>query len=131
MAKAHRKAGRCIQIHSSLAPDRLAGLCKQAGQQGKLQIDAVEQGRIAFSVRGRITDRIHLMSFEIRLTANDGRQVLTSRITHYKTRQKKLFVLIPVEPKRMIGLPSYEKFMQRLGDLVRSTDPQATIEITG
>jgi hypothetical protein len=131
VAKSHKKAGRMIQVSSTLAADQLASLCKEAADRCKLQLDEVDQGLLVFSVRGAITSKIHLMTFEVQLSSGDGGQTMTSRIRHYKTTQQRLFYFVPIAPRRMLGLSAYEKFMRNFGELTRQADPHASVTIAG
>lgn len=132
MAKPHKKAARAIEVMSSLPPDELAGLCKDAADQCKIRLDQAKQGQLVFSVRAPLSPtKKRLMVFEVRLTALDDGHALRSRITSYRTLQSKFLLLVPMGPKRMVGLATYEKFMQRFGELARHADPQADILITG
>lgn len=130
MAKLHKQAGRAIRVASSLPAERLASLCKNAADECKLQLDEVTAGQLLFSIRG-VTARVHVMSIEVRRSSDGGAQVLTSRIRHYKTRQRKLLGLVPLEPPQLLGLKTYERFTRRFGELVRDADPHATVAITG
>lgn len=131
MARPHKKAGRAIQIESALSPDELARLCKDAADHCKIQLDDAKQGVLSFSVRSALTSKVHLMSFDVRLAAEKDRNVMRSRIRHYKTRQEKLMYLVPLGPKRMLGLSSYEKFMERFAALARDADANAAAAIVG
>jgi hypothetical protein len=129
VARPHKKAGRAIQVTSTLPAEQLAAICKDAADQSKLRLDQANPGQLVFSVRGAISSKIHLMTIEVRLASSDGAQVMTSRILRYKTNQS-TFLLIPTGPKRMMALSVYEKFMQRFAELSRHADPQATVAIT-
>jgi hypothetical protein len=116
VAKPHKHIGRAIRVASALPAERLASLCKEAADQCKLQLDEATPGRLVFSIRG-ITARIHIMSIEVLLSGHEGAQVMTSRIRRYKTRQQKFLGLVPLEPQQLLGLKTYERFIQRFGEL--------------
>lgn len=131
MAKPHKQAGRAVRLASKLPADQLAAICKQAADECKLQLDEAAAGRLAFSVRGSLA-RFQVMGVEVQLSnGGDGTQVMTSRIRSYKTRQQKLLGLLPLEPRRLLGISTYERFMQRFGELTVAADPAATVAISG
>ena len=85
-----------------------------------------------FSVRGLVRpEKNRLMIFEVRLSGRGDKQVMRSRIKSYRTSQAKYLGLIPMEPRKLVGLPSYDKFIQRFGELVRHADSSASVTVTG
>lgn len=132
MATPHKKAERTVEIVSDLPADQLAAICKEAADQCKLQLDKATPGQLVFSFRSLILpSKNYLLVFEVRLSHQDDRHVMRSGILRYKTRQQKFLAIIPTEPKRLVGLSGYEKFMRRFGELVRQADAQADVSITG
>jgi hypothetical protein len=128
----HKRAGAAISVETTLTSEQLATICKDAADQTKARLEDVKPGELTFSFRAPLApERIHLMTFKVRLSqSGTGRHRLVSRITHYKTKQSKAF-LIPLEPRRMSALNLYERFMGRLADLARHADPDAQITIAG
>lgn len=132
MAGRHRRADAAITITTALPSEQLATLCKDAADQSKARLDDAKPGELTFSFRGAVApERIHLMTFKVKLVETDGKRRLVSRISHYKTRQSKFLLLIPAGPKRMLALSGYERFMARLGDLASQADPDSTVAIEG
>lgn len=132
MAKPHKNAGRTIEAVSVLSADQLADICKDAADQCKIRLEAAKSGQLVFSVRGLVRpEKNRLMIFEVRLSGNGDKQVMRSRITSYRTSQQKYLGLIPMEPRRLVGLPSYDKFIARFGELARHADPAAAVTVTG
>lgn len=141
MAKSHKHADDAIAVTSTLPPDRLAELCKQAADQSRgsirrgahqIRLEHADPGCLVFSVRDRqIGGRMEYLSFEVTLAQHDGQQRMTSRIKTYKTQQPTMAGFIPAGPKSLVGLHTYREFMQRFGDLVKDADPAATATVTG
>jgi hypothetical protein len=134
MAKPHKKVGRSIQVASTLPAAELADLCKQAAQQSSelVRLEEAKPGMLVFTVRSRLLrGQTQFMTFEVRLASQDGKRTMTSRILRYKIRQQKLLYLVPLEPAHMLGLTSYEQFMERFGELARGADPEASVAVTG
>lgn len=131
MAKPHKNALRAIDVVSALPADELADICKAAAEQCKIRLEADKPGQLVFSVRGLVRpEKNRLMIFEVRLSGHGDKQVMRSRIKSYRTSQAKYLGLIPMEPRKLVGLSVYDKFMERLGELVRHADPGATMVIT-
>jgi hypothetical protein len=131
LAKAHKNAGRAIEVVSTLPADQLADICKDAAEQCKIRLDEAKSGQLVFSIRGLVRpSKNRLMVFEVRLSSNGGRQVMRSHIMSYRTSQQKVLFFIPMEPRKLVGLSVYDKFMERLGELARHADPGATTAVT-
>jgi hypothetical protein len=132
VATPHKNALRAIEVVSALPADQLAAICKDAADQCKIRLEAAKSGQLVFSVRGLVRpEKNRLMIFEVRLSGNGDKQVMRSRIKSYRTRQAKYLGLIPMEPRKLVGLPSYDKFIESFGELVRHADPEASATVTG
>lgn len=132
MAKPHKYAGRAIEVVSALPADQLADICKDAADQCKIRLDDAKSGQLVFSVRGLVRpEKNRLMIFEVLLSGNGDKQVMTSRIMSYRTSQQKVLFLIPMEPRKLVGLSIYDKFMERFGELARHADPAASVTVMG
>jgi hypothetical protein len=131
LARPHKHAGAHIELTSELPPDRLAELCKQAGQQFnriECRLEEVMPGRLVFTIRGGLSKRMQSMTFQVLNEIRDGRSHLPSRISHYKTKQD-TFMFIPVGPKQMLGLKAYRTYMHNLEALVKDADPTASVSV--
>ena len=132
MAKPHKNAGRAIEVVSALPADQLVSICKDAADQCKIRLDDAKPGKLVFSVRGLVRpSKNKLMIFEVRLSGNGDKQVMTSRIMSYRTSQQKFLFFIPMEPRKLVGLSVYDKFIERFGELSRHADPAASVAVTG
>lgn len=98
--------------------------------QGKMPMESAKDGRLVFSIRSLTSFKRRLMVFEVRLSAQGDRQALRTRIVSFRTSQTAWLGLVPFGPKQLVGLPSYEKFMQRCEGLIREADPAATVVVT-
>ena len=113
MVHPHKHAGRGIEVVSGLPVKRLANLCKEAADQCQIRLDEIKPGQMVFSVRSRLfPNKNRLMVFVVELSKDDERLVMRSRVVSYKARQRKFLLLIPMEPKRMLGLDGYELFLR-------------------
>ncbi len=131
MATPHKNALRAIEVVSALPADGLADICKAAAEQCKIRLEADSSGQLVFSVRGLVRpEKNRLMIFEVRLSGDGDKRVMRSRIKSYRTSQAKYLGLIPMEPRKLVGLPSYDKFMERLGELARHADSSANVTVT-
>ena len=132
MATPHKNALRSIEVISALPADQLAAICKDAAEECKIRLEAAKAGQLVFSVRGLVRpEKNRLMIFEVRLSGKGDKQVMRSRIKSYRTSQAKYLGLIPMEPRKLVGLPSYDKFIERFGELARHVDPAAAVTVTG
>lgn len=132
MAKPHGKAARSVEVVSSSSADQLASLAKQAADETRLRLDQVAEGRLVFSVRPPIfAAKRRLLVFELRLSQRGDAWVMRSRITSYRTSQMKFMGLIPIGPRHLVGLPAYERFLRRFGELVEAADASAAVSVTG
>ncbi len=130
MAKPHKNAGRSIEVVSGLPVEQLVNLCQDAAAQCKLRREGVKPGQLVFSVRGLVRpEKNKLMTFEVRLSSNGDKLTMKSRIVSYKTSQTKYLGLIPMEPRKLVGLPSYDNFMRRFEELILHSDPRAKVTI--
>jgi hypothetical protein len=131
VARPHKNAGRAIEVTSALPADQLAAICKDAADQCKIRLDAAKPGQLIFSVRGLVRpSKNRMMIFEVRLSGNGDKQVMRSRIMSYRTSQQRALFLIPMEPRKLVGLAAYDKFMERFGELTRHADPSASVTVT-
>jgi hypothetical protein len=127
----HKSALRAIEVVSALPADQLVAICKDAADQCKIRLEAENSGQLVFSIRGLVRpEKNRLMIFEVRLSGNGDQQVMRSRIKSYRTSQAKYLGLIPMEPRKLVGLSVYDKFIERLGELVRSADSSARVTVT-
>ncbi len=130
MPKAHKHALRSIEAVSALPVDELAAMCKQVADECKMRLEADKPGQMVFSIRSMIRpDKNRLMIFEVRLGGKGDRHVLRSRITKYKVSQTKYLGLIPLGPRRLVGLPAYDNFIKQLHVLIWRADPMAEVEV--
>lgn len=132
MARPHKNALRAIEVVSTLPADQLAAICKDAAEQCKIRLDGTKSGRLVFSVRGMVRpSKNRLMIFEVRSSGNGDTQIMRSRILSYRTSQQKFLFFIPMEPRKLVGLSVYDKFMERFRELARHADPEASVTVTG
>jgi hypothetical protein len=134
VAKPHKYAGRSIEVASALPADKLASLCKEAADQSKLRLDSAQPGELVFSIRAALFPERRLMSIAVRLSTDGDKQVMRTHITNYRTTQRRTYVLfvipVPTEPKQLVGIKTYEKFLHRFGELVLHIDPEADISFS-
>jgi hypothetical protein len=131
MAKRHKHAGRGIEVVSQLPVESLVKLCKEAAEQCKVRLDGVKPGQMVFSVRSKLfPDKNRLMVFAVELAQDGEHLTMRSRIVSYKARQRKFLALIPMEPKQMLGLDGYDRFLQRFDELVCEGDTGVEVVIT-
>jgi hypothetical protein len=131
VAQRHKHAGRGIEVVSDLPVERMVNLCKQAADQCLVRLDEIRPGQMIFSVRSRLRpDKNRLMAFVVELSLDGAQVVMRSRIISYKTRQRKLLLLIPMESKTMLGLDGYERFMRCFGELVGEGDLEAVVRMS-
>jgi hypothetical protein len=132
VATPHKNALRSIEIVSTLPADQLVDICKDAADQCKIRLEDAKPDQLVFSVRGLVRpEKNRLMIFEIRLSGKDDKQILRSRITSYRTSQQKFLIFIPMEPRKLVGLPSYDKFIERFGELAHHADSEVSVAVTG
>jgi hypothetical protein len=132
MARPHSKAARSVEVVSSSSAEQLANLAKQAADETRLHLDQVAEGRLVFSVRPPLFPaKRRLLVCELRLSQRDDAWVMRSRITSYRTSQMKFMGLIPIGPRHLVGLATYERFMRRFGELVAAADAGAAVSVTG
>jgi hypothetical protein len=132
MAKSHKDAGRSIEVVSGLSAEQLVNLCQEAASQCKIRREAVKSGVMVFSVRAMLKPETNrLMVFEVRLSRDGDGFMMKSQIVSYKTVQSKYLGLIPLGPRRLVGLQVYDKFLQRFEELVCHLDSEARVSVEG
>jgi hypothetical protein len=132
MAHRHKHAGRGIEVVSDMPVERMANLCKQAADQCQVRLDEIRPGQMIFSVRSRLfPDKNRLLAFVVELSLDGVQVVMRSRIISYKTRQRKLLLLIPLEPRQMLGLDGYDRFLHRFDELLREGISEVGVCIVG
>ncbi len=124
MAASHKKSGAYHEIRSSLPPARIAAIAKQvADNGGGARFEGADGGDVHFSIRGLIK-AFEVMTFVMRISADQSGTVARTSIRNFKTSQEK-FMLIPVSPKSLEGFSAYKKFGTRVAEAVRAEDPAA------
>lgn len=95
------------------AADRAAASAKSMDYRVKL-LDSNDDEGIMYAVKVVFGRKILTFSVDIDEPGTDGRRQVTTQIHNYTTSQQKLFALIPVGPKNVVGLRNYRKFMANL-----------------
>jgi hypothetical protein len=93
-----------------------------------VRIDQVNPGALSLSVRGPGGSPVQLtFVLEAAPHGEDGLTALRTRITSYRTIQDTMYGIIPAGPRRMAGLPNYQKFLAAFCASLRAADPAAVI----
>ena len=138
MAAKHKFARSSIQITSCLPADRVAEISLRVGESTKknglaathrVRFEGANEGRTNFSIRA-LGDVIEFMTFHVSITEADGRATVSSHIDSFKTKQEKLFMLIPLGPKEMISYKTYRLFMENLKSAVAAADANSRAVLT-
>jgi hypothetical protein len=133
----HKFSGAHVAISTSLAAEQAASLAKTVGESTKgdlriglnhVRFEGAQAGRLNFSIRGP-KDISELMSFHLTIESTPNSTAIRTRIDGFKTRQEKLFYLIPFGPKKLLGYKTYRRFMENLTSGVTSLDSRATITL--
>ncbi len=139
MAKPHQDSGLAMVATTKLDDSAIAELAAQAADAARtslgwktawatVQIDQVKPGALSLSVRGPGGSPVQLVFvLEAAPDAADGLTTLCTRITSYRTIQDTLYGIIPAGPKRMAGLPNYQKFLTTFCASLRAADPAAVV----
>ena len=139
MARPHKDAGLAMEATTRLDDAAIAELTGQAADAARtnlgwrtswstVRIDQVNPGTLSLSVRGPGGSPVQLVFvLEAAPYGDDGLTALRTRITSYRTAQDTMYGIIPAGPKRMVGLPNYQKFVSAFCDSLRAADPAAVI----
>jgi len=138
MAATHKFSGSSIQIATSLSADRVAEISKQVGESTKgnfkigmnhVRFEGASEGRVNFSIRA-LGDLMEFMTFHVSITDADGGAEASSHIDRFKTKQQKLFVLIPFGRKRMLSYNTYRLFMENMKVAIAAADTKSRVVLT-
>jgi hypothetical protein len=139
MARPHRDPGLAMVATAKLDDPAIAELAAQAADAARtslgwkttwatVQIDQIKPGVLSLSVRGPGGSPVHLVFvLEAAVNGDDGLTALRTRITSYRTIQDTLYGIIPAGPRRIAGLPNYQKFLTAFCASLRAADPSARI----
>jgi hypothetical protein len=95
MAATHRFSGSRLDLHTSLAPEQVAGISKRVGDgtKGNIRIgvnhvrfEGASPGRTVFSIRA-LGDAWELMVFHVAITADGADSSVRTGIDSFKTAQ--------------------------------------------
>jgi len=128
-AAAHKFARSSLQITTSLSADRVAEISKRVGESTKgglaglhhVRFEGASEGRTNFSIRA-LGDMWEFMTFHVAIADSDGGTRASSHIDNFKTKQEKLFMLIPLGPKNMIAYKTYRLFMENMKAALAAAD---------
>lgn len=138
MAATHKFSRSSIQITTDLSADRVAEISKQVGESTKgnvrigmnnVRFEGASEGRINFSIRA-LGDLMEFMTFHVAVTDADCGAKASSHIDSFKTKQEKLFMLIPLGPKNMLAYKTYRLFMENLKAAVAAADAKSRAVLT-
>jgi hypothetical protein len=138
MAATHRFSGSRLDLHTSLAPEQVAGISKRVGDgtKGNIRIgvnhvrfEGASPGRTVFSIRA-LGDAWELMVFHVAITADGADSSVRTGIDSFKTAQRKMYGIIPTGPKSLSGYKTYKLFMHNLADAITAQDSSARSQIT-
>jgi len=74
-------------------------------------------------------DRSETMSFHVNVTPDGTGTRVVSQIDTYRTKQEKLFMLIPIFPAEMVSWPVYKSFMVTMRDAFLAKDGAAQAQV--
>lgn len=126
-----------VSIQSArLSVTRLLEIAAQAA-------NAVQDDRGWVSVRGRSSTRLDLrvrdlvhaerdavLLFHVEVSRVSGAATARTAVDDFQVNDSGLRGLVAVANRKVLGYPSYERYMESLGDLVQAEDPSATVLIT-
>lgn len=139
MARPHQDPGPAMVANTKLDDPPIAELAAQAADAARtglswkttwatVRIDQVKPGALSLSVRGPGGSPVQLsFVLEAATTDEEGLRALRIRITSYRTIQDTMYGIIPAGPRRMAGLPNYQKFLTAFCASLRAADPAAVI----
>ena len=138
MAAKHKFSGAHVVISTNLTGDEAARIAKSVGEGTKgdiriglnhVRFEGAQQGRLNFSIRA-LKDVMEFMTFHVDITPSATGSQIRSSIDGFKTKQQKLFMLIPIAPKRMLAYKTYSLFMRNLEQAFAAADASAQTSIT-
>ncbi len=105
--------------------------------------EAVQDDRGWVSVRGRTSTRVDLrvrdlahpdleavLLFHVDVARASGAATARTAVDDFQVNDGGLRGLVPAGNRKVLGYPAYERYMEKLGDLVQAEDPSATVIIT-
>jgi hypothetical protein len=132
MAKPHKDKDLAMEASTTLDDAAVAQLAKKAMEStastwdmgGGIRLEEARPGLLSFSIRGP-GGLVEQLTFNLRADADDGVTRLRTTITRYKTLQQR-YMGIPLGPRKMVGLPTYRKFIRNFIAELQRADPSAT-----
>jgi hypothetical protein len=128
MLKPHKRKDAAVKIRTTIRPETLVKLCKQAlveESERWLRVDHEAPDELLLGLRTTLKEESRLLQWRVDIQSAAERTSLETTITFYKQDQTWPF------PATMLGLARYEHWMRRLADHVRSADPGSQIEFSG
>jgi hypothetical protein len=139
MTEPHKDSDLAMVATTKLDDPAIAELAAQAANAARtnlgwkstwatVQLDQVKPGALSLSVRGPGGSPVQLaFALETAPGGEDGLTALRARITSYRTVQDTMYGIIPAGPRRISGLPNYQKFLTAFCASLRAADPAAVI----
>lgn len=133
MAATHKNQHASVRVDTGLSLERIGELCAATAEESKtvdhlIRLEESKPGRLAFSVRTRITGgRVEVMVFQVLCKQNGDRVQMSTHISSFKTRRQYIIV-IPL-PKQLIGWGAYKRFMYNLAKNIEGADNNARASV--
>lgn len=129
MTKPHRLAGAHMRIKTSLSERDVAKIIVSLASPtpttgASVRLESADGSRLNFAIR-MFGDRAENMTFRVDIGNADKGTVAVSQIETYKTKQEKLFMLIPLFPAEMVSYVVYKSFLQKAIAAVKEKDRSA------
>jgi hypothetical protein len=100
---------------------------RNLGAQVNINSESADTLRLSISSGKRL---VELCSFSATVSTDGPRtRVRVGGLDAYKTQQKKLLMLIPIEPKQIFGMAPYKKVLEGIQAAITAQDPAAQLTI--
>jgi len=142
MAAQHKNSSAALHATTSLGREELAQLAQKAAGEahgnawnspGSVRFERATPNRLDFSVQAPGPLRRELMTFSLAINDRDasGAHDVGVAIARFKTMQNKMWGLIPLGPRKLLGFAAYRSFLTAFGSAVQAHDASASVDVTG
>lgn len=136
--KPHKFEWNGVDVDTVLSASDLLAICAQAAVEstgdlwnGKQRIDEDNRGDgwVHYVIKSGLGHWFEMMTFLVEIGTKNGRTTLETTMGTYTTTQQKIFIFIPLGPKKMVAHHTYMQFAHKVANTVQGADRSAVIRI--
>jgi len=100
--------------------------------RGHSRIEVSDYGSevLELVVKGGVAYKFKHLTFTVIAADHEGATLVRTHMGWYLTTQSKLWGIVPIGPKTLVGLKTYKLFLERLASTLQDADPTSNIVIS-